>query len=41
MKISVLTPTFNRAKFLPKLYKSLIDNIENIEEIEWLIMDDE
>lgn len=40
MKISVLTPTFNRADLLEKLYKSLVKNNEYIENIEWLIMDD-
>ena len=40
MKISVLTPTYNRANLLKKLYESLEENsIYNVE-IEWLIMDD-
>lgn len=40
MKISVLTPTYNRASFLIKLYNSLIENTKYDVEIEWLIMDD-
>lgn len=43
MKISVLTATYNRGKFLERIYNSLIRNItsgiENVE-VEWLIMDD-
>ena len=40
VKISVLTPTYNRANFLKKLYQSLIENSKYDVEIEWLIMDD-
>ena len=40
MKISVLTPTYNRAELLEKLYKSIIGNLKFDIEIEWLIMDD-
>ena len=40
MKLSILTATYNRAKFLEKLYKSIIENIDSKLEIEWLIMDD-
>lgn len=40
MKISILTATYNRATFLSKLYNSIIDNLEDELEIEWLIMDD-
>lgn len=40
MKISILTATYNRADFLPRLYKSIINNEEHELEIEWLIMDD-
>lgn len=40
MKFSILTATYNRAKYLPKLYKSIVDNIDEDYEIEWLIMDD-
>lgn len=40
MKISVLTPTFNRGKYLEKLYHSLLENSDYGVEIEWLIMND-
>jgi len=40
MKISVLTPTFNRANLLERLYKSIIRNSKYGVDIEWLIMDD-
>lgn len=40
MKISILTPTYNRAKLLNKLYRSLVENAKYDVEIEWLIMDD-
>ncbi len=40
MKISVLTPTYNRAHFLKKLYNSLLENSKYDVEIEWLIMND-
>jgi glycosyltransferase involved in cell wall biosynthesis len=40
MKISILTPTYNRAYTLPKLYKSLIKNADHKVNFEWLIMDD-
>ena len=40
MKFSILTATYNRAKYLPKLYESIVDNIDEDYEIEWLIMDD-
>ena len=40
MKISVLTPTYNRAYILGKLYKSLIINSKTNNNFEWLIMDD-
>lgn len=40
MKVSVLTPTYNRATQLYKLYESLKMNLKNEVEIEWLIMDD-
>ena len=41
MKISILTATYNRAKFLEDLYKSILKNIEtsNIE-AEWIIIND-
>ena len=42
MKISILTPTYNRANFLDRLYASILINNNNCNnfEIEWLIMDD-
>lgn len=40
MKVSILTPTYNRAKLLNNLYKSLVENTKYDVEIEWLIMDD-
>lgn len=38
MKITILTPTYNRAYILPKLYKSLIEQTEK--NFEWMIIDD-
>ena len=40
MKISVLTPTYNRGKLLHRLYESLLKNARYGVDIEWLIMDD-
>ena len=41
MKISILTPTYNRATLLDKLYASiLINNNYTNMEVEWLVMDD-
>ena len=40
MKISVLTPTYNREKLLINLYNSLVENADYGLKIEWLIMDD-
>lgn len=40
MKISVLTPTYNRANLIEQLYKSLVKNSNYEIDIEWLIMDD-
>lgn len=39
-KISILTPTYNRANLLGELYRSLLENKQKDLEIEWLIMDD-
>ena len=39
MKISVLTPTYNRAELLKRLYESIIKQEREIQ-VEWLIMDD-
>lgn len=40
MKLSILTATYNRAKFLEKLYNSIIQNLDGGLDVEWLIMDD-
>lgn len=40
MKISVLTPTYNRVDLLKKLYNSLLRNANYGVDIEWIIMDD-
>ena len=41
MKISILTPTYNRANLLKNLYKSILENCTNCKlQVEWLIMDD-
>lgn len=40
MKISILTPTYNRGDKLNRLYTSLIVNSNSNVEIEWLVMDD-
>lgn len=40
MKLSILTPTYNRSNLLKRLHKSIIKNLTNSIEIEWLIMDD-
>lgn len=40
MKISILTPTYNRAKYLNNIYQSLKENKGNKLDFEWLIMDD-
>lgn len=40
MRISVLTPTYNRGELLKRLYESLMKNIRTGVEIEWLIMND-
>lgn len=38
MKLTVFTPTYNRAALLPRVYKSLCS--QAADEIEWLIVDD-
>lgn len=40
MKLSILTATYNRADYLIKLYESIVNNLYNYLDIEWLIMDD-
>ena len=36
--LTVLTPTYNRAKYLPKCYESLCSQTKS--DFEWLIIDD-
>lgn len=38
MKLTVFTPTYNRANLLPRLYKSLIK--QSNKDFEWLVIDD-
>ena len=38
MKITVFTPTYNRADILPALYKSL--EVQTFKDFEWLVIDD-
>lgn len=40
LKISVLTATYNRANLLSKLYESIVNNLKENIEVEWLVMDD-
>lgn len=40
MKISILTPTYNRAEELERLYTSLVVNNNSKTKFEWLVMDD-
>lgn len=40
MKISILTPTYNREKYLTKLFESILENSNYGVQLEWLIMDD-
>lgn len=40
MKLSILTATYNRANLLEQLYKSIINNLDDNIDVEWLIMDD-
>ena len=40
MKLSILTATYNRANYLQKLYESIVDNLIDEMDIEWLIMND-
>ena len=40
VKISILTPTYNRAELLKNLYNSILKNKRFGLDIEWLIMDD-
>ena len=38
MKVTILTPSYNRAHTLPKLYESLIN--QTSDNFEWLVEDD-
>ena len=40
MKLSILTATYNRANYLPKLYESIKENIKYKITPEWIIVDD-
>ena len=40
MKLSILTATYNRAKYLTKLYQSIKDNLKYTITPEWIIVDD-
>ena len=40
MKLSILTATYNRARFLPKLYESIKENLKYNITPEWIIVDD-
>ena len=41
MKLSILTATYNRDEYLPRLYESIKNNMIDDLEIEWVIIDDE
>lgn len=38
MLLSIVTPTYNRADLLPRLYKSLVE--QNSNDFEWIVVDD-
>ena len=40
MKLSIITATYNRAKYLPKLYESIKNNLKYNLNCEWIIIDD-
>ena len=40
MRISLLTPTYNRKEEIKKLYKSLQVNYKTFKDFEWIVMDD-
>ena len=40
MKLSIITATYNRAKYLPKLYESIKNNLKYDLNCEWIIIDD-
>lgn len=40
IKITIMTPTYNRSSFLPKLYESLKRQTVDLTMMEWIIVDD-
>lgn len=40
MKISIITPTYDRAELLGKLHKSIVENLKYNVQLEWIIIDD-
>lgn len=38
--LTILTPTWNRRHLLPRLYESLVSQIDGIADLEWVIVDD-
>ena len=40
MKVSIITPTYNRRSLLKKLCKSIVENLKYNVDIEWVIIDD-
>ena len=40
MKLAILTATYNRANLLSRLYESILNNLNDDIDVEWLIMDD-
>ena len=38
--LTILTPTWNRRHLLPRLYESLVSQIEGAAEFEWVVVDD-
>ena len=40
MKISIITPTYNRGKMLIDLYESILLNLNSNVELQWIIVDD-
>ena len=40
MKISIITPTYNRSNLLGNLYNSIVKNLSYGVSIEWIIIDD-
>ena len=40
MKISIITPTYNRARLLKYLYNSIVLNLKYNVELEWVVIDD-